>query len=46
MIAARNVPVIKDGRMRVSTLPGLGLDLDQEYLQAMRADGEPWWDEE
>jgi len=45
-VAAGNVPVIKDGRMRVSTLPGLGLDLDQEYLKAMRADGEPWWGEE
>ncbi len=43
-VAAGNVPVIKDGRMRVSTLPGL--DLDQEYLKAMRADGEPWWGEE
>ena len=44
-IAAGNVPIIKDGRMRVSTLPGLGLDLDQEYLRATRADGEPWWGE-
>jgi len=44
--AAGNVPVIKDGQMRVSTLPGLGLDFDQEYLKAMRADGEPWWGEE
>ena len=42
-IASGNAPVIKDGRMRVSTLPGLGLDLDQEYLRAMRADGEAWW---
>jgi galactonate dehydratase len=41
--AASNAPVIKNGRMKVSTLPGLGLDLDQEYLKATRADGEPWW---
>ena len=41
--AASNAPVIKNGRMKVSTLPGLGLDLDQEYLKATRAGGEPWW---
>lgn len=41
--AASNAPVIKGGRMKVSTRPGLGLDLDQDYLKANRADGEPWW---
>jgi len=41
--AASNAPVITDGRMKVSTLPGLGLDLDQDYLKATRAEGEPWW---
>ncbi len=41
--AASNAPVIRDGRMVVSTLPGLGLDLDQDYMKANRADGEPWW---
>jgi galactonate dehydratase len=41
--AASNVPVIRDGRMKVSTLPGLGLDLDQDYLKGNRAEGEPWW---
>jgi galactonate dehydratase len=35
--------VIRDGRMRVSTLPGLGLDFDLDYLKAARAEGEPWW---
>ncbi len=34
---------IHDGRMQVSHSPGLGLELDQEYLKANRADGEPWW---
>jgi len=29
--------------MVVSTLPGLGLDLDQDYLKAVRVEGEPWW---
>jgi galactonate dehydratase len=41
--AASNAPVIKNGRMKVSTLPGLGLDLDQEFLKSTRLDGEPWW---
>jgi len=41
--AASNAPVIKNGRMKVSTFPGLGLDLDQDYLKKMRAEGEPWW---
>lgn len=41
--AASNAPIIKNGRMLVSTLPGLGLDLDQDYLKANRAEGEPWW---
>ena len=41
--AASNAPVIRDGRMQVSTLPGLGLDFDQDYLKAMRVEGEPWW---
>ena len=42
--AASNAPVIRDGKMKVSTLPGLGIVLDDDYLKANRADGEPWWD--
>lgn len=41
--AAVNPIVIQNGRMRVSGKPGLGVDLDQAYLEANRADGEPWW---
>ena len=41
--AASNSPVIRNGRMVVSMQPGLGLDLDQDYLKANRAEGEPWW---
>ncbi len=41
--AASNAPVIRDGKMQVSTAPGIGLDLDQEYIKANRAEGEPWW---
>lgn len=44
--AAGNPPVIREGRMRVSDRPGLGLDLDQQYLKAMRVEGEPWWGSE
>ncbi len=40
---AKNPIVIRNGRMKVSTEPGLGVDLDQDYLKANRADGEPWW---
>lgn len=44
--AAGNKPVIRDGRMLISTHPGLGIVLDQEYLKANLADGEPWWGDE
>ncbi len=43
-MAASNAPVVRDGQMQVSTLPGLGLDFDFDYLRANVADGEPWWD--
>ena len=36
--------IIKDGHMHVAMRPGLGLELDFDYLKANRADGEPWWD--
>jgi len=41
--ATGNLPVIRNGKMKVSTLPGLGVELDQDYLKKNRADGEPWW---
>jgi galactonate dehydratase len=41
--AKPNPLVIKDGRMKISTAPGLGVDLDQAYLKANLAEGEPWW---
>ena len=40
---ASNAPAIKNGRMKVSTLPGLGLDLNMDYLKSVLAPGEPWW---
>jgi L-alanine-DL-glutamate epimerase-like enolase superfamily enzyme len=36
--------VIRDGKMKVAMRPGLGLELDFDYLKAQRAEGEPWWD--
>lgn len=41
--AADNLPEIRDGKMKVSHLPGLGIQLDQDYLKSHRATGEPWW---
>lgn len=36
--------IIRDGKMKVPMRPGLGLELDFDYLKANRANGEPWWD--
>jgi galactonate dehydratase len=41
--AAKNPIIIRNGYMKVSTEPGLGVELDQDYLKANRAEGEPWW---
>lgn len=41
--AASNKPLIENGRMKVSTLPGLGACLDHDFLKATRIEGEPWW---
>jgi len=42
-LATGNVPVIKNGRMKVSDVPGIGFLPDNAYLKAHVADGEPWW---
>jgi len=36
--------VIRDGKMKVAMRPGLGLELDFDYIKAHRADDESWWD--
>jgi galactonate dehydratase len=41
--AATNPLVIRNGRMQVSTRPGLGVELDEDYLAGHRFDGEPYW---
>lgn len=38
-----NPLVIRDGYMMVSDRPGLGVELDEEYLRTNLAEGEPWW---
>ncbi len=42
-IFASNAPVVKDGKMTVSMLPGIGFDFDQDYLKENMVEGEPWW---
>jgi len=34
---------VVDGHLRVPLGPGLGITLDEEYLRAHRAEGEPYW---
>ncbi len=41
--AVQNPIVIRSGRMQVSTAPGLGMELDHDYLKANLAPDEPWW---
>jgi len=41
--AAENPVKIHDGRMAISTAPGLGVELDEDYLAEHRFAGEPYW---
>jgi L-alanine-DL-glutamate epimerase-like enolase superfamily enzyme len=41
--AVKNPIVIRNGHMLVCTDPGLGMELNQDFLKANRADNEPWW---
>ena len=41
--ATGNIPVVKNGRMTVHMAPGLGIMVDEGYLKAHLAEGEPWW---
>jgi galactonate dehydratase len=38
-----NPPVVKNSRLKVPDGPGLGLDLDSDYLKASLAPGESFW---
>ena len=42
-LGAKNPLVVQNGKMRVSTLPGLGVDVDEKYLRAHMAEGETYW---
>ena len=44
--AASNAPKIVDGKVIISKLPGLGLDLDEDWLRGNMLPGEAWWDEQ
>ncbi len=41
--AASNGPVVREGRLRVSEEPGLGVHWNEEYLREHLAPNEPWW---
>ncbi len=36
-------PIIKDGRIQIPDKPGIGIDLDEDYVRAHLAPGEQWW---
>ena len=42
-LGGRNPLELRQGKMKVSTLPGLGVEIDEGYLKANAAPGEPWW---
>ncbi len=42
-MAAGNVPIVQKSRLTVPMSPGLGLDLNQDYLKASLAPGEEFW---
>jgi galactonate dehydratase len=42
-MAAGNPPVVQNGRLKVPQGPGLGLDLNFDYLRSVLAPGEEWW---
>lgn len=42
--ASPNPLVVRDGKMQVSMAPGLGVELDQDWISGHRFAGEPGWD--
>ncbi len=42
-MAAANAPVVAKGRLKVPSAPGLGLELDEDFLRSQMREGEPWW---
>jgi L-alanine-DL-glutamate epimerase-like enolase superfamily enzyme len=41
--AASPSPAVRNGKIEVQMLPGLGIVPDEGFLKAHLADGEPWW---
>ena len=37
-------PAVRNGILRVPDKPGLGLDLNEDFMRSRLAVGEPWWD--
>ena len=42
-MARSNPPVVKDGLLKVPEGPGLGVDLDEDFLRKNLVEGEPYW---
>ena len=36
-------PIIKDGRIQFFDKPGIGVDLNEEWVRTRLAPGEQWW---
>ena len=43
-MAAANPPEVRDGKLKVPMTPGLGLELNPDFLRKNLVQGEPWWD--
>lgn len=42
-MAAANPPDVKNGRLKVPEVPGLGFEPNNDYLRSQLVDGEPFW---
>ena len=42
-MAAANPPEVKNGRLKVPEVPGLGFEPNNDYLRSQLVDGEPFW---
>jgi L-alanine-DL-glutamate epimerase-like enolase superfamily enzyme len=42
-MARSNPPVVKAGLLKVPEGPGLGVDLDEDFLRKNLVEGEPYW---
>jgi L-alanine-DL-glutamate epimerase-like enolase superfamily enzyme len=42
-MAAGNAPEVRKSQLKVPSGPGLGLDLNMEFLRKNLVEGEEWW---